>query len=305
MLRITTSTAGKEAADYFDAALSTSDYYASDHGLWGGKGAERLGLKGQVEREAFVALAKNLVPRKAKEQLTVRMKSEDGNRRAGYDFTFSVPKSISVYLAETSDKAVESMIHDSFTETMTDIEARMETRVRIGGQDRDRTTGNMVYASFVHRESRPIDGMADPHFHIHGYVFNATFDPEEGRWKAGQLGNIKADAPFYEAAFNARLADKLLATGYGIRRTDRDFELASVNRELIEKFSKRTRQIEQLARERYTVIEARARDLVKKTGMEFADAFAEIRSKLGAESRNKKVPPNLSPKNNWPIGVLR
>jgi conjugative relaxase-like TrwC/TraI family protein len=197
------------------------------------------------------------------------------------------------------------MIHDSFTETMTDIEARMETRVRIGGQDRDRTTGNMVYASFVHRESRPIDGMADPHFHIHGYVFNATFDPEEGRWKAGQLGNIKADAPFYEAAFNARLADKLLATGYGIRRTDRDFELASVNRELIEKFSKRTRQIEQLARERYTVIEARARDLVKKTGMEFADAFAEIRSKLGAESRNKKVPPNLSPKNNWPIGVLR
>ena len=159
-----------------------------------------------MEREAFVALAKNLVPGKAKEQLTARMKSEEGNRRAGYDFTFSVPKSISVYLAGTNDKAVERMIHDSFTETMTDIEARMETRVRIGGQDRDRTTGNMVYASFVHRESRPIDGMADPRFHIHGYVFNATFDPKEGRWKAGQFGNIKADAPFYEAAFNARLA---------------------------------------------------------------------------------------------------
>jgi conjugative relaxase-like TrwC/TraI family protein len=86
--------------------------------------------------------------------------------------------------------------------------------------------------------------MPDPHFHIHAYVFNATFDGEEKRWKAGQFMNIKADAPFYEAAFNARLASKLLVAGYGIRRTDRNFELASVSRALVEKFSKRTTQIE-------------------------------------------------------------
>jgi hypothetical protein len=36
--------------------------------------------------------------------------------------------------------------------------------------------------------------------------------------------------PFYEAAFNARLANKLIESGYGIRRTDRDFELATVSR---------------------------------------------------------------------------
>jgi len=42
--------------------------------------------------------------------------------------------------------------------------------------------------------------------------------------------NLKADAPFFEAAFNARLGEKLLAGGYGIRRTERDFELASVSR---------------------------------------------------------------------------
>ena len=58
-----------------------------------------------------------------------------------------------------------------------------------------------------------------------------------------------------------------------------------MSRELIEKFSKRTRLIEQLARERYTVLEAEARDLVKKTGMDFADAFAQVKGKLGAESR--------------------
>ena len=183
---------------------------------------------------------------------------------------------------------------------MADIESRMEARVRgkgDDGTDRDynRTTGNLVYASFVHTVTRPIDGIPDPHYHIHGFTFNATFDSEENRWKAGQFMNLKADAPFYEAAFNARLAGKLIESGYAIRRTDRDFELASVCRELIEKFSKRTRAIEQLAREKYTVIEARARALAKRSGMEFADAFAQIKSELGAKSRAKKNSATLRP----------
>ena len=61
----------------------------------------------------------------------------------------------------------------------------------------------------------------------HAFAMNADVG-EEQRWKAGQFMNIKADAPFYEAAFNARLASKLIESGYAIRRTDRDFELASV-----------------------------------------------------------------------------
>ena len=176
-------------------------------------------------------------------------KQEDGdvsNRRAGYDFCFSVPKSVSLYLAETADSTAEQIIHESFKETMLDIENRMQTRVRGKGEDgqvrnEERTTGNLVYASFVHTETRPIDGIPDPHYHIHAFTFNATFDPEEERWKAGEFGNIKRDAPFYEAAFHARLAEKLLGNGFAIRRTDRDFEFASVSRELVEKFSKRTR----------------------------------------------------------------
>src|SRR6516225_10768711 len=82
--------------------------------------------------------------------------------------------------------AVEQMILEAFNETMTDVEARMETRVRIGGPDRDRTTGNMVYASFIHTTGRPIEGICDPHWHIHAFTFN----PQEKRWKAGQFGNM-------------------------------------------------------------------------------------------------------------------
>jgi hypothetical protein len=124
---------------------------------------------------------------------------EVSNRRAGYDFCFSVPKSVSLYLVETGDKIVERKIHESFKETMLDIESRMQARVRGAGENGEqrngeRATGNLVYASFVHTETRPIDGIPDPHYHIHAFTFNATFDPEEERWKAGEFGNIKRDA---------------------------------------------------------------------------------------------------------------
>jgi len=75
-----------------------------------------------------------------------------------------------------------------------------------------------------------------------------------------------------------------------------------VSGELVKKFSKRTRLIEQLARERYTVLEAEAQDLVKKTGMDFADAFAQVKGKLGADSREAKSLASLAPEEqlaNW------
>jgi len=290
MLRVIMSVSAKGAEKYFDEALERSDYYAKEPGIWGGKGAERLGLRGEVTREDFLALASNKVPG-TKEKLTAPTKDK---RTAGYDFCYSVSKSVSVYLALSGDPAVERMINDAFRETMVDIEARMETRVRGADEDgnqrdENRTTGNMVYAAFVHTVTRRINGIPDPQYHIHCYVFNATFDPVEERWKAGQFMNLKADAPFFEAAFNARLADKLLAAGYGIRRTERDFELASVSRALIEKFSKRTLEIERLCKERYTVLEARARKLMRETGMDFADAFAGVKAELGVN----RVKPRL------------
>ncbi len=301
------SVSGEGATKYFDAALGMSDYYCSEQGIWGGKGAERLGLVGEVQREDFVSLASNKVPG-SEETLTIRTKDK---RTAGYDFCFSVPKSVSIYLAENGDKPLERMIHQSFTETMSDVESRMEGRVRGKGDDgleRDfnRMTANMVYASFVHTVTRPIDGIPDPHYHIHAFTFNATFDEQENRWKAGQFMNLKADAPFYEAAFNARLAGKLVENGYAIRRTDRDFELASVSRELIDKFSKRTRLIEQLAREKYTIIEARARAHSKNRPAWFS-LIPSLRSRANWEQKHakRKAPLRSDPKNNLQTGDRR
>jgi conjugative relaxase-like TrwC/TraI family protein len=296
MLRITQSVSAEGAAKYFDNALKASDYYVKgedrEQGVWGGRAAEALGLEGAVTREAFVDLVNNRVPG-TQERLTVRDKDQ---RRPGYNFCFSVPKSVSVYHAISGDYAVQRIVEEAVRTTMEHVEARMETRVRgkqAKGRDHDRITGNLVYAAFTHMVTRPIDGIPDPHLHVHCYVANVTFDAVENRWKAGQFGNLKADAPFYEAAFHTIVAEKLSAAGYGIRRTQRNFELASVSQSLVEKFSKRTHEIEKLAKEKFSKLEARA--LVEQTGMEFEDAFAEVKSKLGGESRESKQSERIGP----------
>ena len=94
------------------------------------KAPSRLGLAGEAKRDDFIRLAANETPEG--DSLTERTKEK---RRAGYDFTFSVPKSVSLYLAETGDRTVEGMIQAAFEETMADIERRMEARVR--GKDED------------------------------------------------------------------------------------------------------------------------------------------------------------------------
>ena len=324
MLRITTSHSAEAAKNYFDVALKTSDYYTKDVGTWGGKGAEILGLRGDVRRKDFVALANNRWPGANGKRLTARMnktrledvidktgvptidpetgtvkKREVSNRRAGYDFTFSAPKSVSLYLAVNEDKVVEQMITEAVDETMAAIEARMETKVRKGYQHDNRLSPNMVYAKFAHGETRPVDGIPDPHYHVHVFSMNATFDEVEKEWKALEIGNTVGDRTFYEAQFHHLLAAKLETSGYGIRRTEHHFELSSVSRELVEKFSRRTKFIEERARQRYTVLEAQARALMKSTNMAFDDAFAHViagiggdwnkwKSDLGARDRESK-----------------
>jgi len=233
----------------------------------GGQGAERLQLKGEVEREDFVALVRNRVPgSKGQDRLTARNNTtreewkldpvtgqwgwkDVANRQTGYDWTFSVPKSVSLYLASTEDPLVEKLAHQALAATMDEAEARMQCKVRGKGpdgnpRDHDRLTGEMIYSTFVHRESRPIQGRTCPHWHAHVFVHNATYDPVELRWKAGQFRRLKAEAPWYQEAFHHRLAESLRAAGYGIRRVDNGWELACIRDEEVERFSKRTTQIE-------------------------------------------------------------
>jgi conjugative relaxase-like TrwC/TraI family protein len=281
MLRITESESSAAAKSYFGGSLRRGDYYLEGQeiaGNWGGKAAKMLGLSGPVKEAEFCAMLENIRP--DGHRLTVRTVA---NRRPGYDFTFDVPKSVSLVHAIGGDTRIVAAMKKALDETMVEIEMEMHTRVRKNGAQEDRRTGNMVWADFTHFTSRPApldeeqarsigdDKMLlpDPHLHVHVYALNATWDTEESQWKAGVFMQAKRDATYFQAAYHARLASELQKLGYTINPTARAFELAGVPRELIEAFSRRTKEVEDAAEE-LGITDAKARD------------------KLGAKTRHAK-----------------
>src|SRR6202171_3879216 len=125
MIRVTQQNSASGAKRYY----ATADYYSEGQeivGSWGGKGASRLGLEGMVDKFSFERLCDNLDPRTGK-PLTVRTRTE---RTVGYDFTFSVPKSVSLLYAMSEDKEILQAFRQAVDETMReDIEPEMKTRV--------------------------------------------------------------------------------------------------------------------------------------------------------------------------------
>src|SRR5256885_7606501 len=61
--------------------------------------------------------------------------------------------------------------------------------------------------------------------------------------------SLKADAPYFEAAFHGRFAQQLAEAGYRIERTAKGWELAGVPQRVLDEFSRRTEQVERKAKE--------------------------------------------------------
>lgn len=271
MLRVTVSQNSAAAKSYYSQGLSQEDYYAKGKsqeiiGNWYGKGATALGLSGQVEKEQFSALCDNINPITG-EQLTARTNE---NRRVGYDLNFHSPKSVSICYSLNQDEKIMSAFRESVQETMTELEKDMQARVRVLGQNDNRDTGNLIYGEFIHTTARPVEAVPDPHLHAHCFTFNATYDEVENRWKAAELGKVKQSAPYYEAWFHSTFAAKLQKQGYAIERNEKGWELAGIDRSTIDKFSRRTQEVETVAAEK-------------------GITDAKVKSELGAKTRESKA----------------
>ena len=202
-------------------------------------------------------LCRNLHPQSG-EQLTPRLNSkrvrvdkdgnvhESANRRVFYDFTLSPPKSVSIAALVGNDQRIIEAHDEAVTVAMRELQTYAATRVRKQNQYAHRVTGNVVGAVFRHDTSRDLD----PHLHSHCILFNATRDSVEDRWKALEACEMVTAQKFVRNVYYHELVRSLQRFGYGIENNPRgDFEIAGVGKELIDRFSKRHREIDEKTRE--------------------------------------------------------
>jgi conjugative relaxase-like TrwC/TraI family protein len=228
------------ATTYFDEHLSHNDYYTqaeTQTGQWIGVGCERLGLKpGEVvTRDAFLRLCDNqhLETGQQLTQTTVK------DRRVFFDFQCAPPKSVSILAVTMNDQRIVQAHKEASSLALRELEQFAGTRIRKGGiQDKDRLTGNLVGAAFMHTSSRALD----PQLHTHFVLFNATWDKTENRWKALQTSRMFDAIHYGTAVYRNELVKRLQGIGYKIRHTGPAFEVEGVEPELIERFSKRSKE---------------------------------------------------------------
>lgn len=244
MLRITDSHNVSAAQEYFDSSLSQADYYTEGQeivGTWHGSLAAQLNIEGRISRTHFRQLLQNRDPRDGG-SLTARTRAD---RRPGTDFTFNAPKGVSLLYHVTGDDRITDAHRQAVVAAMAAIEADALTRVRGSGRDEDRRTGNMLWGEFLHKTARPMgDGIPDPHLHTHAYAINVTWDAVEKRFKALQLGDVKADGQYYEAIYHAELSRRMAELGYSVARHGRFWDVAGLPQGLLDQFSRRTAEIE-------------------------------------------------------------
>lgn len=236
------------ATRYFREHLKVGDYYSEDRsiaGLWFGKGAEKLGLSGEVKEADFLAMCQGNDPNTGK-FLTLRRnqtnsdgKPTEATRRVFYDFVFAPPKSVSV-MALLQDERIIELHNAAVAKALVELEKFAATRVRRDGASSDRITGNVVTARFRHDTSRE----QDPQLHTHCVTFNATHDDSENRWKALQTYEILKAQRMISAAYDLEMAGGLTKLGYELVREGQSYEIKGVSKEIIGQFSKRQRQID-------------------------------------------------------------
>jgi conjugative relaxase-like TrwC/TraI family protein len=250
----------RNAESYFREHLGVGDYYMegrSVSGQWIGEGARELGLSGVTTEKDFLNLCRNLHPR-TDEQLTPRLNSkrvrvdkdgnvhESANRRVFYDFTLSPPKSVSIAALVGDDQRIIEAHDEAVQVAMRELQIYAATRVRKQNQYAHRVTGNVVGAVFRHDTSRALD----PHLHSHCILFNATRDAVEDRWKALEACEMVTAQKFVRNVYYHELVRSLQKFGYGVENNPRgDFEIAGVSKELIDRFSKRHREIDEKTKE--------------------------------------------------------
>lgn len=264
MMTMSKALSAAGAVSYFkdEYEHARGSYYADEEkvvGRWSGQLAEHFGLSGTaVRRGYFERLAEGQDPRTGA-QFVRHVKRhkrtngdgeeiETGGHRAGFDLTFSAPKSVSLAALVGGDERIKEAHAEAVTVALREVEKYAQARP--GGNAQAETTGKLLFASFQHDAARPDrkDGYAAPDLHTHNFAFNLT-QTAAGKIKPVQPLELYRCQKYGTAIYRAALAAELQKLGYEIEVNKRTGapEITGISREYIEAASPRQRDIKEAA----------------------------------------------------------
>lgn len=226
MLTISSAISASQAQTYHQKEFTAKEqnYWSQGsavQGEWQGKLAEQFGLCGSVGAEEFARLSQGQHPLTAEQLVQHRAahqyKDEHGKmvtsmeHRAGWDATFSAPKSVSLTALVGGDGRVRVAHREAVTVALRELEHY--TQARIGGNHPAETTSKFVAAKFEHDTARPVDGYAAPQLHTHAVVFNMT-ERGNGQARALQERALFQSQQFATAVYQSELTYRLSRLGY-------------------------------------------------------------------------------------------
>jgi len=258
MLTISNPLSASQAQAYHAEEFGNAreNYYTQGdqiRGQWHGRLAGQWGLRGEVHEEHFQRLSEGQHPMSGEQLVRHQTAREYVNRdgrkvspmehRAGWDATFSAPKSVSLTALVGADERVREAHRESVGIALDELERYVQAR--IGGNLPAETTGKWVAAKFEHDSARPVDGYAAPQLHTHVVFFNLT-ETQDGEAYALQPRELYKTQQYATAVYRSELAARLKTLGYEIERGNSGQpEIKGYSEEYLAASSPRRGQIEE------------------------------------------------------------
>jgi conjugative relaxase-like TrwC/TraI family protein len=256
MVTISKPLSASQAQSYHRSEFTSAEqnYYTRSNqvrGEWQGKLAAQWGLTGEITEEQFARLANGQHPETSEQLIRHRdsfeYKSERGEtvktmeHRAGWDATFSAPKSVSLTALVGGDERVREAHRASVSIAVDELEGYVQAR--LGGNHPAETTGKWAAAKFEHDSARPVDGYSAPQLHTHVVFFNVT-QTEDGNTRAVQPREVYKSQQFATAVYQSELASRLKMLGYELDTGKNSApEIRGYTKEYLEASSPRSQQI--------------------------------------------------------------
>src|SRR6266568_158943 len=295
MMTMSKALSSGQAKDYYQKEYTSAreNYYSERgevNGRWSGRLAEEWNLKGEVQSEQYERLVAGQHPHTGEQLIRAARSKEQVNKygeeisvnehRAGWDATFSAPKSVSLAALVGNDERIRIAHRESVDEALKELEQYMQARG--GGNKPAITTAKMIAAQFEHTAARPDHqtGYAAPQLHTHVVIFNMT-ETVEGKIRSVQPLELYRSQQYATAIYRMNLAEKLQGLGYEIEIDARTGapEIKGFSKEYLRDSSPRREEVRKEAQEMKERLESQGITVKEGAGLNQAAARTDRASK--------------------------